>query len=254
LDSPFLSIIIPAYNEECRLPHTLVQVYDFIQNQPFESEVLVVENGSRDRTLPIAQEFAASHGQFVVIHETERGKGRAVKRGMLAASGKFRFMCDADLSMPIGEITRFLPPQLVDYDVAIASREAPGAVRYNEPAYRHLGGRLINWMIRLLALPDLQDTQCGFKCLRDAVAMDLFDSLSLTGWSFDVEMLYLARHKGYCIVEVPIPWYFNADSKINPLKDSMKMVLDILKMRRYARRGLYQKPPAGEAPRQSRTP
>jgi hypothetical protein len=156
--------------------------------------------------------------------------------------------------MPVGEITRFLPPQLVDYDIAIASREAPGAVRYGEPSYRHLGGRVINWMIRLLALPDLQDTQCGFKCLRDAVAVDLFGSLSLTGWSFDVEMLYLARLRGYRIVEVPIPWYFNADSKINPLKDSMKMGLDILKIRRNARRGLYLKHPGSEASRQSRTP
>jgi len=241
LDSPFLSIIIPAYNEENRLPDTLAQVSDFIQTQPFETEVLVVENGSRDRTLQIAREYADTHARFQVIHETERGKGRAVKRGMLEAGGKFRFMCDADLSMPVGEIPRFLPPQLVEYDIAIASREAPGSVRYHEPAYRHLGGRLINLMIRLLALPDLQDTQCGFKCLRDEVAKDLFGSLSLTGWSFDIEMLYLARLKGYRIVEVPIPWYFNTDSKVNPLKDSAKMALDILKMRWHVRRGSYRK-------------
>lgn len=241
MDSPFLSIIIPAYNEENRLPDTLAQVSDFIQTQPFETEVLVVENGSRDRTLQIAREYAAAHPRFQVIHETERGKGRAVKRGMLEAGGKFRFMCDADLSMPVGEIPRFLPPQLVEYDIAIASREAPGSVRYHEPAYRHLGGRLINLMIRLLALPDLQDTQCGFKCLRDEVAKDLFGSLSLTGWSFDIEMLYLARLKGYRIVEVPIPWYFNTDSKVNPLKDSAKMALDILKMRWHVRRGSYRK-------------
>jgi len=241
LDSPFLSIIIPAYNEENRLPDTLAQVSDFIQTQPFETEVLVVENGSRDRTLQIAREYADTHARFQVIHETERGKGRAVKRGMLEAGGKFRFMCDADLSMPVGEIQRFLPPQLVEYDIAIASREAPGSVRYHEPAYRHLGGRLINLMIRLLALPDLQDTQCGFKCLRDEVAKDLFGSLSLTGWSFDIEMLYLARLKGYRIVEVPIPWYFNTDSKVNPLKDSAKMALDILKMRWHVRRGSYRK-------------
>ncbi len=241
MDSPFLSIIIPAYNEENRLPDTLAQVSDFIQTQPFETEVLVVENGSRDRTLQIAREYADTHARFQVIHETERGKGRAVKRGMLEAGGKFRFMCDADLSMPVGEIPRFLPPQLVEYDIAIASREAPGSVRYHEPAYRHLGGRLINLMIRLLALPDLQDTQCGFKCLRDEVAKDLFGSLSLTGWSFDIEMLYLARLKGYRIVEVPIPWYFNTDSKVNPLKDSAKMALDILKMRWHVRRGSYRK-------------
>jgi dolichyl-phosphate beta-glucosyltransferase len=243
LNLPFLSIIVPAFNEEHRLPQTLTRLHTFIQSQPFEAEVIVVENGSRDQTLHIAQEFANSHDHFMAFHEPERGKGRAVKSGMLAARGKFRFMCDADLSMPLGEIPRFLPPQLVDYEIAIASREAPGAVRYYEPAYRHLGGRMINLMIRLMALPGLQDTQCGFKCLRDAVAEDLFGNLLLTGWSFDIEMLYLARLRSYRIVEVPIPWYFNADSKINPLKDSLKMGLDILKMRWNARRGLYLKNP-----------
>jgi dolichyl-phosphate beta-glucosyltransferase len=242
LDSPFLSIIIPAYNEEHRLPQTLTQLCTFIQSQPFQSEVLVVENGSQDQTLQIAQEFAALHPGFIVISETTRGKGRAVKKGMLAARGKFRFMCDADLSMPASEIPRFLPPQLEDFDIAIASREAPGAVRYNEPYYRHLGGRVINWVIRLMALPDLQDTQCGFKCLRDAVAEDLFSTLTLTGWSFDIEMLYLAHLRGYHLVEVPIQWYFNADSKINLLQDPFNMCLDILRMRQNARRGLYRRP------------
>ena len=251
LDSPLLSIIIPAYNEENRLPNTLAQVLEFIHDQPFESEVLIVENGSHDRTLQIAQEFAATHPNFVAIHETERGKGRAVKRGMQKASGQFRFMCDADLSMPVAEIPRFLPPQLADYDIAIASREAPGAVRYNETAYRHLGGRLINLMIRLLALPNLQDTQCGFKCLRDVIAEDLFGSLSLTGWSFDIEMLYLARMRGYRIVEVPIPWYFNAESKVSPLKDALKMGFDILRIRWRTLRGLYRREPAPGASRQA---
>jgi hypothetical protein len=170
---------------------------------------------------------------------------------MQNASGQFRFMCDADLSMPVAEIPRFLPPQLADYDIAIASREAPGAVRYNETAYRHLGGRLINLMIRLLALPNLQDTQCGFKCLRDVIAEDLFGSLSLTGWSFDIEMLYLARMRGYRIVEVPIPWYFNAESKVSPLKDALKMGFDILRIRWRTLRGLYRREPAPGASRQA---
>ncbi len=245
MDLPFLSIIIPAYNEEIRLPQTLNQVCAFVEAQSFGSEVLVVENGSQDRTLAIAQEFAAAHSQFQALHVAERGKGGAVKRGMLLARGKFRFMCDSDLSMPVGEIPRFLPPQLEDYDIAIASREAPGAVRYNEPPYRHLGGRLINLMIRWLALPGLQDTQCGFKCLTAQATEYLFNRISLTGWSFDVEMLYLARLRNYRIVEVPIPWYFSADSKINPLKDSLKMGLDILKIRRNARLGLYSRPIQG---------
>lgn len=135
---PFLSLIIPAYNEEQRLPRTLTQIQAFLSEQPYESEVLVVENGSQDRTAAVAEEFAPA---VRLLREPNRGKGLAVRRGMLEASGDFRFICDADLSMPIEEVNRFLPPKLDDYDIAIASREVPRAVRYNEPAYRHWIGR-----------------------------------------------------------------------------------------------------------------
>ena len=242
MNSPFLSIIIPAYNEEVRLPSTLAQVRDFIQRQPFASEVIVVENGSTDGTLGIAQAFASEGAHFKVIHEERKGKGLAVKRGMLEASGDCRFMCDADLSMPVDEISRFLPPLLEDFEVAIGSREAAGAQRFNEPVYRHLGGRAINLVIRTLALPGLQDTQCGFKCFRGEVAIELFNSLSLNGWSFDVEILYLARLRGCRIVEIPIPWYFNPQSKLSLVSDTVRMVSDILKIRRNARCGVYGPP------------
>jgi dolichyl-phosphate beta-glucosyltransferase len=242
LASPYLSIIIPAYNEERRLPATLEKTLRFLENQSYPAEVLVVENGSQDRTFQVAQEFAAQHPQFRLIREEQRGKGRAVMRGMLAAGGQLRFMCDADLSMPIEEINRFLPPLQEDFQVAIASREAPGAVRYNEPFYRHLGGRLINLIIRLLALPGMQDTQCGFKCFRAAIAEDLFSSLTLSGWSFDVELLYIAKKRGYRIAEIPIPWYFMADSKISLFRDTYQLVLDILTIRRNNQNGLYRRP------------
>jgi len=147
------------------------------------------------------------------------------------ASGEYRFMCDADLSMPVLEINRFFPPALEDIDITIASREARGAVRYNEPTYRHLVGRVFNTLIRVLALPDLNDTQCGFKCFRASVAEELFKEMTITGWSFDVEILYLAQQRGYRIVEVPIHWYFNPDSRISVAKDSMQMALDIFKIR-----------------------
>ena len=149
---------------------TLNQALTFIQAQDYPVEVLIVENGSQDRTLEIAQDFARTHPQFRVLVEQQRGKGLAVRRGMLEARGLYRFMADADFSMPVEQINRFLPPQLTDYDVAIASREGPGAVRYNEPAYRHLVGRIFNTLIRLIALPGLQDTQCGFKCFRGEAA------------------------------------------------------------------------------------
>jgi glycosyltransferase involved in cell wall biosynthesis len=239
LDNIYLTIVIPAHNEEKRLPGTLAKIHSYLQSQDYPAEVLIVENASQDRTLAIAQEFAGQHPEFRVIHEAGRGKGLAVQKGMLAAHGIYRFMCDADLSMPIEEIYRFLPPQSDNYDIAIGSREAPGAIRYNEPFYRHFGGRVINSIIRWLALPGLQDTQCGFKCFRADIAEDLFRSQTLPGWSFDIEVLYIARLRNYRIVEIPIPWYYNPDSKLNAYTDALKMSKDILKIRENKRRGIY---------------
>ena len=235
---PFLSIVIPAHNEERRLPRTLEQVVAFVNQQSFDVEVLVVENGSRDSTLQIAQDYAARHPLLRVIHEPQPGKGRAVQKGMLAASGQYRFFADADFSMPVEQISRFIPPAL-DVPVAIGSREAPGAVRYNEPPYRHFTGRVFNTFIRLLVLPKLQDTQCGFKMFRADAALDLFPRQTLMGWSFDVELLYIASRRGYPIFEVPVPWYFNPESKVNVLRDSWRMFTDLLAIRRNGWQGKY---------------
>jgi len=240
---PRLSIIIPAYNEEKRLPITLEQVYKFIQAQPYAIEVLVVENGSSDRTLDVAQEFARNHQNFAVIQTEERGKGLAIREGMLASTGQYRFMCDADLSMPINEINRFLPPELTEFDIAIASREAPGSVRHNEPGYRHWGGRATNLVIRMMALPGLHDTQCGFKMFHAAVVDDIFGLQTVKNWSFDIELLFIARRRGYRIREIPIPWYFNEDTKLQPIRDALKMVVDILVIRRNAQTGMYDLQP-----------
>ncbi len=193
MSTPYLSLIIPAYNEETRLPETLKQVIEFVYRQSYSIEVLVIENGSLDRTFQIAQEFATQHPKIRVLQNAQSGKGRAVRQGMLAALGEYRFMCDVDLSMPMDEINRFLPPSLTGYDIAIASREAPGAVRHDEPYYRHFVGRIYNGLIRFLALPGLQDTQCGFKCFKGTVAEDLFTRQTLTGWSFDVEILFIGQ-------------------------------------------------------------
>lgn len=236
---PLLSIIIPAHNEENRLPASLEQVFAFLAAQSYEAEVLVIENGSTDRTLEVAQAFSARHANLRVIHEPGRGKGLAVRRGMLEARGQYRFMCDADLSMPIEEVNKFLPPRLTDFDVAIGSREVAGAVRYDEPSYRHLGGRLVNLAIRILILPRLEDTQCGFKCFREAAATDLFGRQVMDGWSFDIEVLYLAEQAGYKIVEVPVHWYYRSESKVNAVRDALRMIEDILRIRLNMRRGLY---------------
>lgn len=241
---PQLSIIIPAYNEAKRLPNTLEQVFAFIQQQSYASEVLIVENGSVDQTFEVAQHFARQYPQCRAIHLDQRGKGLAVQAGMLQAAGQYRFMCDADLSMPIAEVNRFMPPVLTDFEIAIASREAPGSVRYNEPGYRHWGGRGVNLLIRLFALPGLRDTQCGFKCFRAEVAEDIFRFQTFSGISFDPEVLYIAQLRGYKIVELPIPWHYSAESRIHLFKDTLALIQDLLTIRRNARRGLYDSQPA----------
>ena len=243
MSTPFLSIVIPAHNEEGRLLHTLKQIFSFLEKQSYSSEVIIVENGSTDRTFVFAQEYAQHHANLIVLHEEPPGKGNAVRRGMLEARGEFRFICDADLSMPIEELQKFLPPILNDFDIAIGSREAPGAIRYHEPSYRHLGGRAINFLIRLFILPGLNDTQCGFKCFRAETADVIFRQQTLTGWSFDIELLYLARQKKLRIKEIPIQWYFDPDSKVNAVRDALRMISDIFRIHLNAMRGRYDLKP-----------
>jgi len=238
LTQPFLSIIIPAHNEERRLSQTLEQVFAFLETQPYSAEVIVVENGSTDRTLAIAQEYALRYPALHVIHEEQRGKGNAVRRGMLAARGAYRFMCDADLSMSIDQLPLFLPPA-AQADLMIASREARGAERIGEPLYRHLGGRLINLAIRLLILPGMHDTQCGFKCFTADAAQRLFSRQTLIGWSFDIEILYLARRYRLTIQEVPIRWRFDAATKLSVIRDALRMIRDIFVIHANALRGCY---------------
>lgn len=228
----FLSIIVPAHNEESRLTDTLSQLRDFCESQPFSTEIIIAENASLDNTLVIANDFASRYPGFVVLHDDRPGKGLAIQAGMLAAQGEYRFICDADLSMPVKEITRFLPPALEGVDIAIASREASGAIRYNEPAMRHFVGRVFNNLVRLIILPGLQDTQCGFKCFTQEAAETLFPLQTVAGWTFDVEILAIAQRLGFKIVEVPIPWYYFGNSKVRVLKDSVKMALDLIHIRR----------------------
>ena len=243
MTTPFLSIVIPAHNEELRLPRSLRQVFAFLEKQSYSAEVIVVENASSDRTLALARDFALHQPNLMVLHEEQAGKGNAVRRGVLEARGEYRFICDADLSMPIEELERFLPPVLDGFDVVIASREAPGAVRFNEPTYRHWGGRAINLIIRLLILPGLNDTQCGFKCFHAKAAEKLFRQQTLGGWSFDIEILYLARRNRMKIAELPVHWYFDPDSKVRAVRDALRMIGDIFRIHSNALRGRYDLKP-----------
>jgi len=204
-------------------------------------DVLVVDNSSTDRTPDIAREIAAEHPIVSLLYQPIRGKGAAVRKGILEGRGEYLFICDADLAMPIEEIRKFLPPTLSDYDIAIASRETSGAVRYDEPWHRHLMGRVFNLIVRLLAVSGIQDTQCGFKCFRREAARDLFSAQTIDGWAFDVEILHIARRRGYRIVEVPIHWYYGTDSRVSPVRDSWNMLREVFHIRRNGRAGLYDK-------------
>ena len=238
---PYLSIILPAHNEEQRLPETLQQVVQLIQSQSYEIEIVIVENASKDRTLDIAREFASQHENVLVLHEERPGKGLAVKEGMLAASGEYRFFCDVDFSMPITEIPKFLPPCQQKVDIAIASREAKGAIRYDEPLTRHIIGRVFNMVVWILVLPGINDTQCGFKCFSAEVTEKLFPLQSIHGWTFDVEILAIARQLGYKVVEVPVPWYYQPQSKVNVVRDLMRTLKELFKVRKIIRTRSYEK-------------
>ena len=159
------------------------------------------------------------------------GKGWAVRHGMLAAHGEFRLLCDADLSVPIAQIERLLPPYSGEADVAVGSREAPGAARYGEPGRRHLMGRVFNTRVRWLAAPGLADTQCGFKCFRADAAELLFRRSTMNGFSFDVEILHLARRSGLSIAEIGVDWHYREHSKVRPFRDAFLMSMDLLRIR-----------------------
>ncbi len=247
MQHPFLTVVIPAYNEENRLPESLRKIAEFLRQQSYRAEVLVVENGSSDDTSGVVQRFGATlHADDPFVLEllhSPPGKGIAVKTGMLVGKGDYLFICDADLSMPIEEVQKFLPPQVAPdhYDIAIASREVAGAVRYGEPAYRHLMGRVFNRIVRTLIVPGIEDTQCGFKCFTREAAQQIFPFQTIDGWGFDPELLYIARLRGLRLVEIPINWYYMAESRVNPVRDTINMVREVLRIRRNGQRGIYAK-------------
>ena len=234
-----LSLILPAYNEEHRLPECMEKVAGYIASRSEPIEVILVENGSKDRTYEMACEYAEKYPWLKVLQEKKPGKGNAVRRGMLEARGKYRMFADVDFSMPIGEVDHFIPPALGDYQVAIGSREVPGAVRYNEPQNRHFTGRVFNLIVRILAVPGIHDTQCGFKSFSAEAAEKLFRAQKIDGWAFDAEVLFIAQHYGYKIIEVPVQWYYDGNSKINVIRDSVKMFRELLSIRKNYRAGLY---------------
>ena len=238
--SPFLSVVIPAYNEEQRIAHTLEVVIRFLKTQGYSWEIIVVDDGSEDKTATLVREVAQDNIGITLVGLPHKGKGSAVKEGMLQASGEYRFLADADLSMPIEQLQRFLPPALDNFDIAIGSREILGSKRFDEPSKRHIMGRVFNILVRLLAIKEISDTQCGFKCFKANVAETLFPFQRAHGWGFDVEILFLAQKAGMNIHEIPIDWYYHQGSKIRPWRDSFLMFRDLLFVRWNYATGKYR--------------
>lgn len=247
---PELTIVVPAYNESVRLPRTLAEIDRFIVNANLSAEVLVVDDGSSDDTYQVAQRHKSTAERYSVRSLPHRGKASAVRAGMLAATGRYVLFTDADLSTPIRYATKLTGELDRGADVAIGSREGIGATRVGEPVYRHVMGRVFNAVVRLVAMPGINDTQCGFKAFTRDAAQEIFSRTLLhagddpvhgprvTG--FDVEVLFLARQAGFTVAEVPVYWEHVAGSKVQPLPDSFRMFADVLRVRWNALRGRYR--------------
>ena len=229
--APYLSVVIPAYNEESRISRTMRELLAYLVGRDYQWEIVVADDGSVDNTARLVAKVAAGDPRVRVLSLEHRGKGWAVRNGMKAATGEFRLLCDADLSVPIEQVERLMSGPKLPVDVAVGSREAPGAARYGEPGRRHFMGRIFNAAVRRLATPGIDDTQCGFKCFSAAAADRLFGLATLDGFSLDVEVLYLARRSGMTIAEIGVDWHYREHSKVRPFRDALSMSLDLLRMR-----------------------
>ena len=237
----YLSVVIPARNERSRIERTLTSLREYLSAQSYSWEVVVCDDGSDDDTARLVEPMA-DDDLIRLVTLPHRGKGAAVRAGMLAARGRLRMMCDADLAMPVEQIADFVESIEEGRDIVIGSRQVQGAQRIDEPAARHLMGRLFNLCVRLLAVRGFQDTQCGFKCFREEAALAVFPLQRTAGFGFDVEILHLATRAGLNVEEIPIRWHHQRDSKVRPLLDPFLMFGDVLCIRIRSALGTYNRP------------
>lgn len=229
-----LSIIIPAYNEEIRLGPTLEDIKGYMDSRGLDYEVIVVDDGSDDGTVRLAgaSRLAYAGKLKVLSNQRNMGKGFSVKRGVEEARGDYILFSDADLSTPIGEMEKLLSGLKDGADVAVgsrASRESRVVVR--QPFFRQTMGKVFNFLVRLILGENISDTQCGFKAFRKDAAKSLFRQMSVAGFAFDAELLFLARKKGLKVTEVGVVWKNSPISKVDPLSSSFSMLRDVLKVR-----------------------
>lgn len=248
---PYLSVVIPAYNEEDNFKRgALEKVEKYLKSQDYTWEVIVVDDGSTDETPQLVEEFTRKHKGFHLIKNPHYGKAHTVTTGVMAAQGKYILFTDFDQATPISEIEKMWPLIEKGVKVVIGSREGHGARRIGEPLYRHIMGRGFNFLVQLFAVRGIEDTQCGFKLFTNEAAKKLFSKLrvykeqkvkdAFTG-AWDVEVLLLAKKFGYKIAQTPVEWRHIKTSRVNPVKDSLRMLRDILLIRWNDLRGEYDK-------------
>jgi len=239
--SPKLSIVIPSFNEEKRLPDTLERIASYINASDRETEVIVVDDGSTDRTIRVAESFRGKIADFrVVSNGQNRGKGYSVRHGFMESRGEIVLFTDADLSAPIEEADKLLA-KMDEYNLAIGSRAVNRElIEVHESRFREFAGIIFNWIVRLILRLPFVDTQCGFKAFRREKCRIIFEQQTIERFGFDPELLYLARHHGLRIAEVAVRWAHSPATKVNMWRDSVRMFLDVVIIRWNSLRGRYR--------------
>ncbi len=241
-EKPYLSVVVPAYKEEHRIHKILDAIIKFQEKQSYQIEIIIVLDGSPDNTKMQAQKYYGVIPNIRIIDRKEnKGKGYTVKEGILAAKGDWILFSDADNSTPISQVNKLLE-HTKDNHVLIGSRYIQGSkLARPQPFYRIWGSRFLNLIIQLFAVPGIKDTQCGFKLFEYKAAKEIFNHMTFNRWSFDIEILAIARHLGYKITEVGITWYDDPHSQVNPIKDGLRMIKDAWQVRKNIYMKLYDR-------------
>lgn len=240
MENIYLSVVIPVFNESNRIDKGLQEIIKFLKSQSYQSEIILVDDGSTDDTYTKAQSFLKRVANFNIIrHQTNQGKGAAIKSGILKASGEYILFTDIDLSTPIAEIEKLLVG-LENHDLAIGVRRHPQAkVIQHQSFFRESLGHIFTKLTNVLVAPGIFDATCGFKAFRKSAARKIFNTSKLTGWAFDAEVLFLARKFGYSISQMPIVWANDEGTKVHILKDGTQAFIDLLKIRWWNIIGYY---------------
>lgn len=250
-EKPYISVVIPAYNEEPNFQKgTIDEVPKYLAKQDYSYEILIVDDGSSDNTATLGEAFAKKHRYVRLIKNPHQGKAETVKTGVEEAIGEYILFTDFDQATPISEVEKLMT-HFPEYDIVIGSRQLPGAKREKEPIHRHIMGLVFNLVVQFIAVRGIWDTQAGFKAFKGDTAKELFSQLKVYGkgkqvtgalvTAFDVELLFIAKKRKYKIKEVPIEWHHVATSRVDPIKDSLRMLRDVIRIRMNDFKGVYSK-------------